>query len=73
MQQTMMKKDIVIVDLLGDRKQSERLTYEYDLLNAIVMHYSCRPYLIDKDEFAKLNRVLQSLRESINSLIDIGM
>ena len=69
----MMKKDIVIVDLLGDRKQSERLTYEYDLLNAVVMHYSCRPYLIDKDEFSKLNRVLQSLRESINTLIDLGM
>jgi len=69
----MMKKDIVITDLLGDKKQSERLTYEYDLLNAVVMHYSCRPYLIDKDEFAKLNRVLQNLRESINTLIDIGM
>ena len=69
----MMKKDIVITDLLGDRKQSERLTYEYDLLNAVVMHYSCRPYLIDKEDFAKLNRVLQSLRESINTLIDIGM
>jgi len=69
----MMKKDIVITDLLGDKKQSERLTYEYDLLNAIVMHYSCRPYLIDKEEFAKLNRVLQGLRESINTLIDLGM
>ena len=69
----MMKKDIVITDLLGDRKPSERLTYEYDLLNAIVMHYSCRPYLIDKDEFSKLNRVLQNLRESINTLIDLGM
>ena len=68
-----MKKDIVITDLLGDKKQSERLTYEYDLLNAIVMHYSCRPYLIDKEEFAKLNRVLQGLRESINTLIDLGM
>ncbi len=69
----MIKKDIVITDLLCDKKQSERLAYEYDLLNAIVMHYSCRPYLIDKDEFAKLNRVLQNLRESINTLIDLGM
>jgi hypothetical protein len=69
----MMKKDIVITDLLGDRKPSERLIYEYDLLNAVVMHYSCRPYLIDKEEFAKLNKVLQNLRESINTLIDIGV
>ena len=69
----MMKKDNVILNLLGDSKQSERLIYEYDLLNAVVMHYSCRPYLIDKEEFSKLNRVLQSLRESANALIDIGM
>lgn len=69
----MMKKDNVILNLLGDRKPSERLIYEYDLLNAVVMHYSCRPYLIDKEEFSKLNRVLQSLRESINTLIDIGV
>jgi hypothetical protein len=29
--------------------------------------------MIDKDEFSKLNRVLQNLREGINTLIDIGM
>jgi len=69
----MMKKDNVILNLLGDCKQSERLIYEYDLLNAVVMHYSCRPYLIDKEEFSKLNRVLQNLRESANALIDMGM
>ena len=29
--------------------------------------------MIDKEEFAKLNRVMQNLREGINTLIDIGM
>ena len=41
----MIKKDNVILNILGDTKQSTRLIYEYDVLNAVIMHYSCRSKL----------------------------
>ena len=69
----MIKKDNVILNILGDTKQSTRLIYEYDVLNAVIMHYSCRSNLIDHEDYVKLTTTLESLRASIKTLVAIGM